>query len=200
MERLGELAIGSPPGLRPTPAQAVIGAGRRIAGFPTRRPRARSTARSVRRAPRAGVPPRRSRRTSIARGRSCRRPERSGRPDATPRCGAARRWPTSVGARDTAATSTGARLDLGGLDSTELPIRDYDGLTASVAIRRVERLTNADDVCAIPAYATANKERKGVINSATRRSKRCGGPGSRLLNETAARRRRAGGPRPTDGA
>ena len=71
------------------------------------------------------------------------------------------------GDRQTAASIHRARLDLGGLDSTELPIRNYDGLTASVAMRRIARLTNADDVRAILAYETANKERKGVINSAT---------------------------------
>ena len=169
MERLGELAIGSPPGLRPTPAQAVIGAGRRIAGFPTRRAAAAVNS-SISAARATGGRAAETISTNVDRTREM--VQAAGEIWSAGRDASLRRSETLAdqrGARDTAASIHRARLDLGGLDSTELPIRNYDGLTASVAMRRIARLTNADDVRAILAYETANKERKGVINSATRR-------------------------------
>ena len=168
MERLGELAIGSPPGLRPTPAQAVIGAGRRIAGFPTCRAAAAVNSSVSGRGDGGRAADTIS--TNVDRTREM--VQAAGEIWSAGRDASLRRGETLAdqrGARDTVASIHRTRLDLGGLDSTELPIRNYDGLTASVAMRRIARVTNADDVRAILAYETANKERKGVINSATRR-------------------------------
>lgn len=169
MERLSELAIGSPPGLRPTPVQAVIGAGRRIAGLPTRRATAAVNS-SISAARTSGSRAAETISTNVDRTREM--VQAAGEVWSAGRDASLQRSEQLAdrrGNRETAARIHRARLDLGGLDPAELPIRNYDGLTASVAMRRIAQLTSADDVRAILAHETANKARKGVINSATRR-------------------------------
>ena len=73
------------------------------------------------------------------------------------------------GARSTARTVNRTRRDLGAVDETELPIRNYDGLTVDVAVSRIERLRDVDEVRTILAYETANKARKGVLEAARTR-------------------------------
>ena len=48
-------------------------------------------------------------------------------------------------------------------------MRGYDSLTVTDVKRRIERLTEADDVRAVLAYEEANKERKSVLSTASRR-------------------------------
>ena len=48
-------------------------------------------------------------------------------------------------------------------------MRGYDSLSVADANRRIERLTDADDVRAMLAYEAANKARKSVVSNARRR-------------------------------
>ena len=72
---------------------------------------------------------------------------------------------TERGATRTARNVNRTRRDLGAIDGDELPIRNYDSLTATSAIERIERLRDVDDLRAVLAYEAANKARKGVTNA-----------------------------------
>jgi hypothetical protein len=52
------------------------------------------------------------------------------------------------------------RCDVGALDGDELPIRNYDSLTATPAIERIQRLREVDDVRAVQAYEAATRPQR----------------------------------------
>ena len=61
------------------------------------------------------------------------------------------------------------REDLGAVDSSELPVKRYDTLSARDASLAVGRLETADDVRVVLAYEKANKDRQSVVDAAGRR-------------------------------
>src|SRR5215210_1871746 len=72
---------------------------------------------------------------------------------------------TERSATRTARNVNRARRNLGAVDGDELPIRNYDSLTATSATERIDRLRDVDDLRTVLAYETANKARKGVTNA-----------------------------------
>ena len=72
---------------------------------------------------------------------------------------------TEHGADRTARSVNRVRRDVGALNGDELPIRNYDSLTATSAIQRIQRIRDVDDVRAVQAYEAANKARKGVTQA-----------------------------------
>src|SRR5829696_2509062 len=169
MERLGEIAIDAPPALRPTPTQTVVGVGRRVSQVPSRR-LAGTVNRSVdaareardRAADFVTANVERTRQLAGAAGEIW----SAGRDASLKR---SEELAASRGDREAAANIHRTRLDRGAVEASELPIRNYDSLNASVASDHIERLRDPDDVRAILAYESAHRNRKGVTTAATRR-------------------------------
>ena len=61
------------------------------------------------------------------------------------------------------------REALGAVDATELPIKNYDRLTAKDAIAALNRLRSVDQVQLVLAYERGNKGRQGIATAAHRR-------------------------------
>jgi hypothetical protein len=162
MTRLGEIAIDAPPSLRRTPMQSIVGVGRRLTALPANQ-YAQFVNRSVETTTRFG---RRAAETiSINIDRSRQLIEAAGDIWTAGRDAALKRSEQAAadgGARQTARDLNRVRRGLGAVDADELPIRNYDSLTADDAISRIGRLRDADDVRTLLAYETANKHRKGV--------------------------------------
>ena len=169
MTRLGEVAVGGPTALRPTPFQSVVGVARRLSSMPTRQG-ATLANRSIATLEQARVGAIGAVSTNVERVRQL--------TDAAAEIWTAGRDASlkrseevaeARGARDTARTVNRARRDLGAVDETELPIRNYDGLTVDVAVSRIDRLRDVDEVRTVLAYEAANKARKGVLEAARAR-------------------------------
>ena len=165
MTRLGEVAVDAPPSLRPTAMQTVAGVSRRIYLLPavqTARLANRGLETSTRLRRRAGSKAtdavERSRELIDAAGEVI----TAGRDAALKR---AEEQATEHGADRTARSVNRVRRDAGALNGDELPIRNYDSLTATSAIRRIQRIRDVDDVRAVQAYEAANKARKGVTQA-----------------------------------
>jgi bacterioferritin (cytochrome b1) len=172
MTRLGEIAIDAPPALRPTPMQSIVGAGRRWSVLP-----ASQTARFVNRSVEATT--RLGRRTADAVSMNVDRSRQlieaasdiwtAGRDAALTRSEEAA---AERGAPDTARELNRARRQLGAVEGHELPIRNYDSLTAATAISRIDRLRAPDDLRTVVAYERANKRRKSVTAALDKRLQR----------------------------
>jgi bacterioferritin (cytochrome b1) len=166
MTRLGEIAVGGPPALRPTPAQAFIGVSRRLGSLPARQT-AGVVNRTVEQAGRLGDRAGSVVSTNVARTRELLDAAveiwTAGRDASLKR---SEQLAAERGDQDTARSVHRTRSELGALDTGELPIRGYDRLNAAVTIDRIRRLRDAEDVRAILAYETANKARKGVTLAA----------------------------------
>lgn len=169
MTRLAEVAVGGPPALRPSPLQSAVGIGRRISQTPVRqavdtvnRTYATATELQQRAAERVTLEVERSRELlnaaadiwTAGRDASLQRAEQSA---------------NEHGAKDTARTVNRVRRNLGAVDATELPIRNFDNLRVDEATGRIERLRDAEQVRTVLAYEQANKNRKGVVDAATSR-------------------------------
>lgn len=162
MTRLGEIAIDAPPSLRPTPMQALVGVGRRLTALPATQS-AQFVNRTVEATNRLGR--RTAEAVSVNADRSRQLLEAAGDIWTAGRDAALKRSEQVAvegGARQTARDLNRTRRHLGAVDADELPIRNYDSLTADDAISRIGRLRDADDVRTVLAYETANKHRKGV--------------------------------------
>jgi bacterioferritin (cytochrome b1) len=165
MTRLGEVAVDAPPSLRPTPMQTVAGISRRIYLLPaaqTARLANRGLETSTRLRRRAGE----TATTAVERSRDL--IDAAGEVITAGRDAALKRTEeeaTELGATRTARNVNRARRDLGAIDGDEVPIRNYDSLTAKSAIQRIDRLRDVDDLRAVLAYEAANKARKGVTNA-----------------------------------
>ncbi len=166
MTRLGEVAVGGPPALRPTPAQAVVGISRRLGSLPARRTAGLLNG-IVEQAGLLG-----DRAGSVVSTNLVRTRElfdaaveiwTAGRDASLKR---SEQLAAERGDQDTARSVRRTRSELGALDTDELPIRGYDRLNADVTIDRIRRLRDAHEVRAILAYETANKARKGVTVAA----------------------------------
>jgi bacterioferritin (cytochrome b1) len=169
MTRLAEVAVGGPAALRPSPLQSAVGVGRRLSQTPVRQVaatvnRTYATANDLqqRASERVGLEVERSRELlnaaaeiwTAGRDASLRRAEDTA---------------TDHGAKDTARNVNRVRRNLGAVDQTELPIRNYDSLRVDEAVVRIDRLREADQVRTVLAYEAANKNRKGVVDAATNR-------------------------------
>ncbi|MDP9405956.1 MAG: ferritin-like domain-containing protein, partial [Actinomycetota bacterium] len=167
--RLAEVAVGGPAAIRPTPAQATVGAVRRLASLPVRQAaagfnRAANKLGDLRRQTGAVID------TNVERASQLRDAAgeifTSGRDAALERT---ERVAREDGAGKTAETVHDTRAQLGALRADELPIRGYDELSAADAASRVEQLDDPADVRAVLSFETANKGRKRVVDAAQRR-------------------------------
>ena len=169
MLRLGEVAVGGPAALRPSPLQAAVGVGRRLSQRPARQA-AQTLNRSFltvgqlqeRAAGAVTVNVDRSRQLITAAADIW----TAGRDASLLRT---QEIASEKGSKDTARAVNRVRRNLGAVDQTELPIRNYDKLTVGVAVSRIDRLTDAEQVRTVLAYEGANKNRKGVLDAASNR-------------------------------
>ncbi len=162
---LAEEALGGPTALRATPLQALTGTAARLLATPTRWSAAgvNRTISALRRTP------------HVVSGTAKDLQERGTRlaEDATQTLTAGRDASRAKaetlarrdGATDTAERLHEARATTGSLEATELPIADYDTLTAAEAIDAVKGLADPAGVRAILGYEEAHKNRRGVLNA-----------------------------------
>lgn len=69
------------------------------------------------------------------------------------------------GADDTAEAVHEVRVATGSIDSSELPIKNYDTLSVSDAVAAVKKLDRPEDLRTIIAYEEATKNRTGVVSA-----------------------------------
>jgi bacterioferritin (cytochrome b1) len=160
--RLGEVALGGPAALQPTPMQAVAGVGRSVALVPQRVATAGAN-RAMELAGRVadGVGARLGRTRELA--EAAEETLVAGR-DAVLRAG--EEQAAAQGAGRAVRAIHEARSRAGALSVEELAVPRYDSLNVTQASTRVRRLDDADDVRAVLAYEEANKARQRVIDAA----------------------------------
>jgi hypothetical protein len=166
---LAEVALGGPPALRATPFQAVAGGVTRAVNYPVRFARDRvngllgrvqDTGDQVR----AGV--------TQAAGKAAQFSENARDVLVTGRDASLER--AEKVARDQGDTQAArsvheARTKLGSLQESELPIGQYDALSASDAASAAKQLTKVDDLNKVIHYEEANKNRSSVVSAAQTR-------------------------------
>ena len=177
---LTELAAGQPAELRPTTTQAAVASGRRIA-FSGARHAAHAVNRSVavlgQLQDRYGhTPGEVSHRVTRGAKRAVNTLRRLGR-DTNDMLTAGR--DAALNRAETVAPENGnnrtaqdvhdPRASVGALRVEELPIPDYDTLSAGMAASRIETLHSVYDVEVVLTYERANKARAGVIRAAEAR-------------------------------
>jgi hypothetical protein len=164
--RLAELAQGGPVALAPTPAQAAVGAVARFATLPSRQ-----SAAVFNRAFDA-----------LRRGRVSAQEKLSSTVDKARQSAEAAEDVVSAG-RDAAVkraeevapfaevrkAARKTREDLGTVDADDLPIEDYDRLSAQDATNEINGLDDAQQLRVVLAYEQAHKNRKGVSTAAQKR-------------------------------
>lgn len=163
---LAEEALGGPAALQPTPLQRVAGAAANAAIAPyrfatNRVNEALDTAQQRREAAgdrlqevagRAGQLTDAVRETLTAgRAATLRRAERVARRD---------------GDREAADTARKAREELGDVSADELPIKNYDSLTVSDAVKAVKALKTPHDINVVIRYEETHKNRSNVASAA----------------------------------
>jgi bacterioferritin (cytochrome b1) len=169
MTRMAEIAVGGPVALQPSPTQAIAGISRRLSTLPARQT-AEVVNRSVERLgqlrDRAGDVVA----TNVERTRQL--AEAAGSIWTAGRDASLKRSEEIAGRRGDRTTAQRVhqtRQDLGAVDAEELPVRQYDSLSAGTAIERIRRLGDIEDVRTILAYETANKQRKSVLTATRNR-------------------------------
>ena len=166
---LAEEALGGPPALRATPTQAVAGGVARVVNYPVRfardqvnRTLGRFQARGEQ--VRVGV--------TQAAGKAAQFSENArdvlvtGRDASLER---AEKVARTQGDTDAATAVHEARTRLGALQASELPIADYDQLSASAAANAVKQLGKVDDLNKVIHYEEANRNRHSVVSAAQTR-------------------------------
>jgi DNA-binding ferritin-like protein len=163
---LAEEALGGPAALQPTPLQRVAGAAANAAIAPyrfaaNRVNEALDTAQQRRDAAgerlqdvagRAGQLTDAVRETlTVGRAATLRRAERVARRD---------------GNSEVADTAKKAREELGDVSADELPIENYDSLSAADAVKAVKQLTTPRDVNVVIRYEETHKDRSNVASAA----------------------------------
>lgn len=163
---LAEEALGGPAALVPTTLQRVAGGVSRVVGLPTRFAVERVN-RAVHTVYRGGEAARDTAQgfagTVVELGAGTREVAAAGRDAALQR---AERVAGRDGAEQVAAAVHDARSDLGSLQASELPIKDFEEMTAPNAIAALRELTDADDLNAVIAFEESNKNRSGVVSAA----------------------------------
>jgi hypothetical protein len=69
------------------------------------------------------------------------------------------------GNRSAAKAARSAREELGDVSSDELPIKNYDGLSVTDAVKAAKRLEEPRDIRVVIAYEEAHKNRSGVVSA-----------------------------------
>src|SRR4051794_33323278 len=167
--RLGEVAVGGPVAIQPSPTQQALGYAQKLAFFPTRQyvdflNRSVATVRAVRDEATDAASSGSDKARQIVQAAA--RVWTSGRDAALERTeNEAKR----AGANRTAKAVHETRRDIGALNADELPIRNYERLTATAAATAVRKLNDAEDVRGVLAYEAANKNRRGVLDAGQER-------------------------------
>lgn len=167
--RLGEVALGGPAALRPTPLQATAAVGQRVATMPSRVMVAginRGIAVAERLGGRVGDRVGRAREVTEAAEGAFEEAFAAGR-DTLLRT--AESESESRGERRAATALHRVRAESGALSAEELPIRRFETLTAAQAITRIERLDDAGEVRAVRSFEAEHKNRSSVLRAADRR-------------------------------
>ena len=169
MQRLGEVAVGGPPALRPSPLQAAAGVGRRFTQLPARQASStinRSIATASRMQQRAGD----AVGTNVDRTRQL--ISAAGEIWSAGRDASMQRTEQIANRRgdfELAGRVNHARRETGAVQADELPIRNYDTKGVTQVVAALGRLNDAEEVRTVLAYETANKARKGVAEAANAR-------------------------------
>jgi len=167
--RLAEVAVGGPAALRPTPVQAAVGFAQRAWWLPVK------NANTVLNRYVATVDKLRNRtedRVETTVGRTKQLVDAASSVIAAGRNAALQRAEVVAkeqGEGDIAKNVHRTRANLGAVDNTELPIKNYDNLTVTTAVARVEKLDDPQDVRTVLAYEQSHGARKGVVNAAQKR-------------------------------
>ena len=169
MQRLGEVAVGGAPALRPSRAQAAAGIGRRLTQLPGRQASTtinRSFATASQLQQRVGV----AVGTNVARTRQL--ISAAGEIWSAGRDASMKRTEQIANGRgdvELAGRVKRARRETGAVDANELPIRNYDAKGVTQVVAALSRLNDAEGVRTVLAYEAANKARKGVVEAANAR-------------------------------
>lgn len=166
---LAEEALGGPPALVPTPLQRVAGGVVQAVTFPTRFA-VRGAKSAVNTVYRRGE----QARDTVAEvagtvgklGSDTREVATAGRDAALQR---AERVAGREGAVAVADAVHDARADLGALDAVEVPIKNYDELTAPEAITALRKLSDPEELNTVIRFEESHKKRSGVISAAQAR-------------------------------
>ena len=167
--RLGEVALGGPAGIRPTPVQRAVGTVRNAVLLPLR-PVSQVLNRTLSRA--ARVPQQAQQVVDLTTDRARQAAEAAGDVAQAGRDAVLRQAEVEAreaGAGRAAGAVREAREDLGALSANELPVPNYDQLSAADAAARVRSLGDPDQVRAILAYENAHKRRQTVVTAANSR-------------------------------
>jgi hypothetical protein len=163
--RLGEVAMGGPSALRPTPLQTTAAVGRRVATLPSRVAVAginRGLAVADRVGDRVGDRLGRTREVAGAAEDAI----MAGR-DTFLREAEAQ---SAARGEDAAVTTLHrARAESGALSAKELPIDRFENLTAARAVARIQQLDDAADVRAVREFEAQHKNRSSVLRAAEQR-------------------------------
>jgi hypothetical protein len=73
---------------------------------------------------------------------------------------------TRDGNRDAAKVAKAAREELGDVSAAELPVRNYDSLSVTDAVKAVKGLTTPHDINVVIRYEETHKNRSGVVSAA----------------------------------
>ncbi|MEJ2870990.1 ferritin-like domain-containing protein [Actinomycetospora sp. OC33-EN08] len=166
---LAEHALGGPTALRPTPVQAVAGGVTRAVNYPVRFAREQVN-RAFGRVQRTGEEVRAG--VSEVAGKAAQFSENArdvlvtGRDASLQR---AEQVARAQGDAEAARSVHDARARLGSLESSELPIADYDSLSASAAANAAKELRSVDDLNKVIHYEEAHKNRSSVVSAAQTR-------------------------------
>jgi len=181
---LAQEAVGGPRVLEPTPLQRVAGSATRFAGLPARfavervnrtvdaiTHRGQVARARVEGAVEGAVDGARNLATDAAGtvtriGRGTREVAEAGRDAALTR---AEQVAEDEGATEIADAAHEARAEVGALSPDELPIKDYDELTAQPSIAAIRGLEDPADVRAVVAFEEQHKNRAGVLSAADAR-------------------------------
>ena len=160
--RLGEVALGGPAALQPTPLQATAAVGQRVATIPSRAVVA-GINRGIAVADRLGD------RVGERLGRTR---ELAGQSLVAGRDTLLRTAERQSAERDEEQVVTAihrTRADLGALSAKELPIDRYENLTAAKIVQELAALDDVEDVRAIRSFEAEHKDRSSVLRAADQR-------------------------------
>lgn len=164
--RLAELAQGGPVALAPTPTQAVVSAVARFATLPSRQSAAVfNKAADV--LQRSRVSAQQAAVTTAKKGREA--AEATVEVATAGRDAAFRRAEEVAPSAEVRKAARQTREGLGTIDAEDLPVKEYDALSAQAASKAVTGLENADDVQKVLAFEQAHKARKSVATAAQKR-------------------------------
>src|SRR3954470_1899134 len=162
---LAEEALGGPAALQATPLQRVAGGATRLVNLPVR-----FSANTVNRAVDSvrQVGEEAEDRVNTVAGKAA---QFSGAVRETLTVGRsaslrrAQRIARREGNRSAAETATAAREELGDVSADELPIKGYDSLTTTDAVKAVKQLKSAHDLRVIIRYEETHKNRSSVVSA-----------------------------------